>query len=235
MSQALWQQLPAFLTHIDLPNWPSWLGIVGASSAVSSIAVLSMLGLRNRIILRRERRDVALEVAVSLEGYARECRSMMHRADWAREEVARLGNGDAAKSATLPRFSFPERIQWIRLSHRVVSELRDFPANVHAGRSDLDAFAEFGDPSAYCEEVSLESAKAARDALVLARETRRKHGCVPWRPGAKDADLTRELMTFISIANEKRQAHQDPFGQRRSAQRSSHSASDAGEPAIAPQ
>jgi len=160
---------------------------------------------------------------------------MMHRADWARAELARSGNSDAAKSAMLPPFSFPERIQWTRLSHRVVSELRDFPANVHAGRSDLDSFAEFGDPSAYCEEVSFESAKAARDALVLARETRKKHGCVPWRPGAKDADLTRELMTFISTANEKRQAHQDPLGQHRAAPRSSHAASAAGEPAIVPQ
>ncbi|WP_321794756.1 hypothetical protein [Caballeronia sp. J97] len=200
---------------------------------MSSIVVLSLQGVRNRIVRRRERRDVALEVAISLEGYARECRSMMHRADWAREEIARSGSRDAAKSATLPAFSFPERIQWIRLSHRVVSELRDFPASVHSARNDLDAFAEFGEPSAYCDEVSVESAKAARDALLLARETRKKHGCVPWRPGAKDADLTRELLIFISSASEKRHAQQDHRAPHRPVQWPTRSASAAGEPAVA--
>jgi hypothetical protein len=203
MWQAQWQQVPAFLTHID---WPNWLAIAGTSSAISSIVVLVMQGLRNRIVGRRERRDAALEVAVSLEGYARVCRATMHRADWARDEVTRSANLDAAKSVMLPAFVFPERIQWRRLSHRVASDLRDFPARIHAGREDLSSFSEFGEPVALCEEVSLESAKAARDALTLARETRKKHGCVPWRPGANDADLNRALLAFIAHAEETRAA-----------------------------
>jgi hypothetical protein len=201
MWQAQWQQVPAFLTQFD---WPKWMAIVGTSSAISSIVVLLMQALKNRVIHRRERRDAALEVAVSLEGYARVCRAMMHRTDWARDEFNRTGNREAVKSAMLPAFLFPESIQWRRLGHRVVSDLRDFPARIHAGREDLGSFADYEDPVALCDEVSLESAKAARDALALARETRKKHGCVPWRLGAKDADLNCELLSFISAAQEKR-------------------------------
>jgi hypothetical protein len=168
-----------------------------------------MQGLRDRFAHRRERRDAALEIAVSLEGYARLCRAMMHRADWALAEVSRTGSRDALKSVMLPAFLFPERAQWRRLGHKSVSELRDFPARVHAGREDLGSFAEYGDPVAIGEEVGLESAKAARDALALARATRKRHGCVPWRPGAKDADLDRELANYMSSAEEKRQAHRD--------------------------
>ncbi|CAL8481105.1 hypothetical protein [Caballeronia sp. S22] len=204
MWQVQWQQVPGFLTQI---NWPNWLAIVGTSSATSSIVVLSMQGLKNRVVHRWERRDAALDVAVSLEGYARVCRAMMHRADWARDEFSRTQHRDAAKSAMLPAFVFPENIQWRRLSHRVVSDLRDFPARIHAGCEDLASFAEYGDLVALCEDVSLESAKAARDALALARETRRKHSCVPWRPGAKDADLNRDLLAFISAAEKKRDAY----------------------------
>jgi negative regulator of sigma E activity len=38
-----WQQIPAFLTQI---NWPQWLAIVGMSSAISSIVVLLVQGLK---------------------------------------------------------------------------------------------------------------------------------------------------------------------------------------------
>ena len=201
-----WQQIPAFLTQL---NWPQWLVIAGMSSAISSIVVLLVQGLKDRVTHRHERRDAALEVVISLEGYARVCRAMMHRADWARDELNRTGNREAVKSAMLPAFLFPEKIQWRRLGHRVVSDLRDFPARIHAGREDLGSFADYGDPVALCEEVSVECAKAARDALALARETRKKHGCVPWRPGAKDADLNRDLLTFISAAQEKRDAQRN--------------------------
>ncbi|MDR5753219.1 MULTISPECIES: hypothetical protein [unclassified Caballeronia] len=206
MWQTQWHEMPVFLKQID---WPSWLAIVGVSSAVSAFVVLAMQSLRDRFAHRRECRDAALEIAVSLESYARACRAMMHRADWALAEVSRTGSRDALKSVMLPAFLFPERVQWRRLGHKSVSELRDFPARVHAGREDLASFAEFGDPLATGEEVGLESAKAARDALALARTTRKKHGCVPWRPGAKDADLSRELVNYISSAEEKRQTHRD--------------------------
>jgi hypothetical protein len=55
--------------------------------------------------------NAALDVAVSLEGYARVCRTMMHRDDRPRDEMTRTGNGDAAKSTILPAFTFPQRIR----------------------------------------------------------------------------------------------------------------------------
>jgi hypothetical protein len=207
MWQAQWQDVPGlvpdFLKHVD---WPNWLAIVGLSSAVSAVVVLSMQTLRDRMSHRRERRDAALEVAVALEGYARLCRAMMHRAEWALAEMASTGSREAARSVALPAFLFPERIQWRRLGHKAVSELRDFPARIHAGREDLGSFSEYGDAAKVCEEVAFESAKAAHDALALARVTRKQHGCVPWRPGSKDADLSRELAAFIAHAEEKRSA-----------------------------
>lgn len=212
MWQAQWQQVPAFLTQIVWPNWSNWLAIVGTSSVVSSIVVLALQGVRDRVVRRRERRDAALDVALSLEAYARVCRAMMHRADWAREEVTRSGNRQVAQSAMLPAFVYPEKIQWRRLSHRVASDLRDFPARIHAAREDLNAFSEFGEPVAFCDEVRLESAKAARDALTLARETRKKHSCVPWRPGAMDADLNRELLAFIARVEEAREVQRSRSG-----------------------
>ncbi|WP_277182800.1 hypothetical protein [Caballeronia sp. BR00000012568055] len=209
MWQVQWHQMPAFLTQVD---WPKWLAIVGTASVVSSIVVLLMQGARNRVIGKRERSDAALEIAMSLEAYARACRSMIHRADWARNEVERTEHRDAVKTVALPAFLYPENIQWRQFSQRVVSELRDFPARVHAGREELKAFAEFGDPAAFCVEVSLESAKAARDALALARQARKKHGCVAWRPGAKDADLDRELTDLLARAEKARQARRDRAG-----------------------
>lgn len=84
MWQAQWQQILALMTQI---NWPNWLAIVGTSSAISSIVVLFMQGVRNKFVRRRERNDAALEVAMSLEAYARSCRAMIHRADWVRAEA----------------------------------------------------------------------------------------------------------------------------------------------------
>jgi hypothetical protein len=207
MWQAQWHQMPEFLTHVD---WPNWLAIVGTASAVSSIVVLLMQGARNRVVGKRERSDAALEIAMSLEAYACACRFMIHRADWARNEVERTEHRDAVTTVTLPPFLYPENIPWHQFSQRVVSELRDFPARIHAGREELKAFAEFVDPAALCVEVSLESAKAARDALALARQARKKHGCVAWRPSAKDAD--RELTDLLARAEKARRARRDRAG-----------------------
>jgi hypothetical protein len=207
MWQAQWQaqlqQLPTLLRQID---WPNWLAIVGTSSAISSVVVLSMQGLRERVRRRRERRDAALDAAIALEGYARVCRAMMHRAEWARDQVSPSGSSEPAKNVMVPAFLYPDALQWRRLHHRTVSELRDFPARIHTSREDLTSFAEYADRILVYSEVALESAKGARDALMLARTTRKKYGCVSWRPAGNDADLSRYLDAFITAAQEKRHA-----------------------------
>jgi hypothetical protein len=213
MWQAQWQaqlqQLPVLFRQID---WPNWLAIVGTSSAISSVVVLLMQGLRQCVLRRRERRDAALDVAISLEGYARVCRAMMHRAEWARDQASRSEGGEPSKSVMLPAFLYPDSLQWRRLRHRTVAELRDFPARIHASREDLMSFAEYADRLVVYSEVALESAKGARDALTLARTTRKKYGCVSWRPAGNDADLSRDLDDFIAVAQEKRHAHVQRHG-----------------------
>ncbi|MCE4546401.1 MULTISPECIES: hypothetical protein [unclassified Caballeronia] len=200
----MWQgQLQNVAVLLKDANWPNWLAIVGTSSAISSVVVLLMQGLKNRVDAKRKRRDAALDVAVALEGYGRLCRATMHRANWAKAEAERAGTLQPTHTVMLPEFVFPERVQWSSLSHKVVSHLRDFPARIHAAREDLSPFSTYASPISLCEEVEFESATAARDALELARETRRKHACVAWRPGAKDADLSRDLQAIIAELQER--------------------------------
>ncbi|MFL9910453.1 hypothetical protein [Paraburkholderia sp. RL17-337-BIB-A] len=52
--------------------------------------------------------------------------------------------------------------------------------------------------------MEFECAKAAKQALELARMTRRNYGVVQWKPGAKDSDLERELSDYITRSEEKR-------------------------------
>jgi hypothetical protein len=75
---------------------------------------------------------------------------------------------------------------------------------VHAAREYVASVWEYGDPVDLCNEVELECAKSAKQALDLARSTRRKHRTAPWKPGAKDSDLERELIDYISSNGEKR-------------------------------
>jgi hypothetical protein len=80
---------------------------------------------------------------------------------------------------------FPEKIQWRRVGYRVVSDLRDFPARIHAGREDLASFSEYGDPVALYEEVSLECTKSARDALAPHAKRERDSDACRGTPGRR--------------------------------------------------
>ncbi|RQR43499.1 hypothetical protein DIE20_11595 [Burkholderia sp. Bp9131] len=61
-------------------GWVDLLKVGGVAGVVSSVVTLSWNELREARVSRREARHVALTVALSLESYAREARSMMHRA-----------------------------------------------------------------------------------------------------------------------------------------------------------
>lgn len=193
----LWTASLAVLRQVD---WK----VVATSSVISSSVALLMGGVKDMRAHRRERRDVALEAALSLEAYARTCRSMMHKAEWAAREAGRTMSYEPLNGVNVPSFQFPERIQWKWLSHKVASELREFPATVHAAREYVASVWEYGDPVDLCNEVEFECAKSAKQALDLARCTRRKHRAAPWKPGAKDSDLERELIDYISSNGEKR-------------------------------
>ena len=185
-------------------EWRGTLKVVLASSAVSSIVTIGWNSYRERRDHRRERRDAALEVALSLEKYARTCRAMMHKADWASEAAIRTRSGEPGNGVHVPDFSFP-RIEWKWLNHRITSVLREFPATVHYAREYVSSRWEYALPPEVCEDVEFECAKLAKQALILARLTRKKHGAARWSPGAASADLERELDGLIDMREERRE------------------------------
>ncbi|WP_244186786.1 hypothetical protein [Paraburkholderia steynii] len=155
---------------------------------------------------KRQRHDTVLELALSLERHARACRTMMHKAVWALTASAGHGRHDVRKDVTIPSFAFPDTLDWQVLSRRTISELREYPATVHAAREHVEAFREFGEPTDFCWQVEFECAKTAMSALVLARATRRRFGVETWKPGAKDSAMERELSDFIANAEARRKA-----------------------------
>jgi hypothetical protein len=177
-----------------------------ASGAVASVTTLAWIAAKDAGERRRRRRDTALELALSLESYARTCRTMMHKAAWAASEPDGPRSRDAGKAVSIPVFAYPDKLRWDVFSHKAISELREYPATVHAAGEHVEAFREFGEPADVCSQVEYECAKAARSALALARVTRRRHGIATWKPGARDSAMERELADFIANAEEARKA-----------------------------
>ncbi|WP_421381084.1 hypothetical protein ACOCG7_34220 (plasmid) [Paraburkholderia sp. DD10] len=194
-----------------------------ASGAVGSVITLAWISARDARKRSRQRRDAALELALSLESYARTCRTMMHKAAWAASEPVGPMSRDASQGVSVPVFAYPDKLQWHVLSRKAISELREYPATVYAAREYVEACREFGEPNGLCGQVEYECAKAAMAALALARTTRRRHGAATWKPGARDSAIERELSDFIANAEEKRKAWlgrrtESPAGRRADAQ-----------------
>jgi hypothetical protein len=187
-------------------NWNTPIGLALTSGAVGSVVTLTWISARDARERKRRRRDTALELALSLESYARTCRTMMHKAAWAVAEPAGLTALDASQGVSIPAFAYPDKVEWDTLSRKAISELREYPATVHGAREYAEAFRQFAEPIDVCWQVEFECAKAAMAALALARTTRRRHGAAAWRPGAKDSAIERELSDFIASAEEKRKA-----------------------------
>ncbi|MFM0342210.1 hypothetical protein [Paraburkholderia fungorum] len=208
-AQRMRQEWIDYLQRID---WNAPVTLALTSAAVGSVITLTWISARDARERKRQRRDTALELALSLESYARTCRTMMHKATWAAAEPDGYMRREASKGVSIPAFAYPDRLQWHVLSRKVISELREYPATVHATREYMEAFREFGEPIDLCGQVEYECAKAAMAALALARAARRRHGTARWRPGAKDSALECELSDFIADAEEKRK-ERFPFGQ----------------------
>ena len=195
-----------WLEYFQQLSWNAPIILALASAAIGSIVTLAWISARDARERRRQRRDTAFELALSLESYARTCRTMMHKAVWAAARPVGPTSHEASKGVSVPAFAFPDKLQWHVLNRRVISELREYPATVHAAREYVEAFRKFGDPIDLYGQVEYECAKAAMSALALARATRRRHGAAKWKPGAKDSALERELSDFIATAEEKRKA-----------------------------
>ncbi|WP_244818584.1 hypothetical protein [Caballeronia sp. Lep1P3] len=193
-----------WMAELVKSGWLDIAKVVLPSSAISSLMTIGWNSWRDARLRRTDRKDTALSVALSLESYARTCRKMMHRAEWASNSAMQTQSYDSIRSVELPVFSFPEKLEWKWLSTKVTSGLREFPAVIHSTRNFLDSVWEYGDPLEFCEEVAFESAKAAKRALELARMTRRKYGVVAWQPGGIDSNLHNELSEHISRTEESR-------------------------------
>jgi hypothetical protein len=193
-----------WLEYLQRFDWNTPMILALASGAVGSVITLAWISARDAKERKRRRRETALELALSLESYARTCRTMMHKAAWAVSELVSPVSLEVSKGVCIPVFAYPDKLQWHVLSRKVISELREYPATVYAAREYVEAFREFGEPIDLCSQVEYECAKAAMAALALARTTRRRHGTATWKPGAKDSALERELADFIGNSEEKR-------------------------------
>jgi hypothetical protein len=193
------------LDYFQRLAWNPSLSLALTSAAVGSVITLAWLSAKDFKARKLQRRDTALELALSLESFARTCRTMMHRAAWAAAQPAG-GTREAGKTVTIPTFAYPDKLTWHVLRRKAISELREYPATVHAAREYVEAFREFGEPIDLCGQVEYECAKAAIAALALARATRRQHAAAAWKPGAKDSAMERELSDFIANAEEERKA-----------------------------
>ena len=184
-------------------DWQGTLRVALPSGVISSIVAIGWNSCRDRRNHRRERRNAALEVALSLEKYVRTCRAMMHRTDWASKDTIRINGGQPVHGVEVPDFAYPT-VEWKWLDHKITSVLRDFPATVHYAREYVTTTWEFAPVPDVCDELAFECAKLAKRALELSRLTRKKHGVAPWHPGAAEADLERELDERIAARESRR-------------------------------
>ncbi|OYD73676.1 UNVERIFIED_ORG: hypothetical protein BDU10_5358 [Burkholderia sp. CF145] len=195
-----------WLEYAQRLSWNTPITVALASATVGSVITLAWITASNARRRKRQRRDTALELALSLEGHARACRTMMHKAVWALKASSDHARHEVCKDVTIPSFAFPNTLDWQVLSRKAISELREYPATVHGAREHVEAFRDFGEPTDFCWQVEFECAKSAMSALVLARATRRRFGVATWKPGAQDSAMERELIDFIANAEARRKA-----------------------------
>jgi hypothetical protein len=197
---------PEWLEHLQQFSWNTPATLALTSAAVGSVVSVVWISIRDASAHKRQRHDTTLEVALSLESYARTCRTMMHKAAWAASTPASAVSSETSNSVSIPTFAYPDKLHWLILSRSVVSELREFPATVHAAREHVESFRDYGEPTDLFAQVEYECAKAAKSALTLARATRRRHRATKWKPGVKDSAMELELSDFIANAEEKHKA-----------------------------
>ena len=195
-----------WLEYVQRLSWDTPITVALTSATVGSVVTLAWITASNARRRKRQRRDTALELALSLEGHARACRTMMHKAVWALTASSAHARHEVCKDVTIPSFVFPDKLDWQVLSQKAISELREYPAMVHGAREHVEAFRDFGEPTDFCWQVEFECAKSAMSALVLARATRRRFGTATWKPGTRDSAIERELSDFIANAEARRKA-----------------------------
>src|SRR5258707_15089551 len=97
-----------WLEYLQLVSWNNPIALALASSLVGSVVTLAWISARNVRERRSHRRETALELALSLESYARTCRTMMHKAAWAATEPADSMGREAVKTVSVAAFGYPD-------------------------------------------------------------------------------------------------------------------------------
>ena len=98
-----------WLEYLQRLDWNTPMTLALASAAVGSVITLAWISARDARERKRQRRETALELALSLESYARTCRTMMHKATWAAAEPAGPMSREASKGVSIPAFAYPDK------------------------------------------------------------------------------------------------------------------------------
>jgi len=129
---------------------------------------------------RKEARDHQREAATSaasavqaLETYYCSAARMIVDADISQEEVLRGEGGSSGIG--LPKFAYPEDMDWKWLAPKTVSRLRGFPAAREAAQRHLAMEWEHSLPPDHLWDIAVECATLANKAWVLAQSVRADH------------------------------------------------------------
>ncbi|CAE6706746.1 hypothetical protein [Paraburkholderia nemoris] len=122
---------------------------------------------------RREAAATAASAVQALEAYYCTAARMIVDADIAQEEVFRGEGGGSGIG--LPKFAYPEGMDWKWLAPKTVSRLRSFPAAREATQRHLAMEWEHSLPPDHLSDIAVECAKLANKAWALAQSVRAHH------------------------------------------------------------
>lgn len=119
---------------------------------------------------RREAEAAAARAVQALEAYYCTAARMIVDADISQEEILR---GESGRSGIgLPKFAYPEDMDWKWLAQKTVSRLRSFPAAREAAQRHLAMQWEHSLPPDHLWDIAVECATLANKAWALAQSVR---------------------------------------------------------------
>lgn len=182
-----------------------WAKLVAGSSVVASITTGLIGSVGRRRDKERSARSTALTAALSLETYAAACRTMMYEAIAGAAEAARQASYDPVEGIDLPKFVFPDGMEWKTVDHATEVDLREFEGWTKAVRRKMADDTQHGDPLEYVAEVEYRCTTVGLRALELARETRRREKVPARRQTEENANLEAELQQQRKLLDERRE------------------------------
>ena len=186
-----------------MDTW-EWVKLVAGSSVVASITtgVIGSVGRRRE--KERSARSTALTAALSLQTYAAACQTMMYDACGSANEAAHLCSYEPIEGIDLPKFAFPDGMEWKTIDHATEVDLREFEGWIKTVRQKMSDETQHGDPLDYVAEVEYKCTVVGLRALELARETRRREKVPEWRPAEESANLEADLQQHRTDLEERR-------------------------------